>query len=803
MRKLAGLFAAVALLGLPTMSAAKAAGPAPTGVPAAAPAAAHKPEPALPKPAGWPFAEAFPRTSGTGRLAGGASYWSDFLYDDHGAKGTSTSFGPVGLAPSIGTYLYASPNAHQNGADIFRTAIGADDTNTYWRVDWNTLTDPTLPIAEFAIDVDGNPKTGTTDWPAGAAVHSPGTELALVVTGTKAWLVDAATGVRRDVSTIAGQLAVDGNAQSFVVRVPKAALPSTAKPWTVRLAAGVNDGAGNFAPVSAIDGANSGQPPVYNVAFRSYRQETPGNGNYWMDGAQANALAAGDVTPFSITVNWAQLASKTTQPEPRPTGYTNRWYVSSIQDLGPGVIGPDNNAGFDDRPNYLGRVQPYAVYVPSSYTGKSPVPLTWILHSLSEQHNQYGTLAPKLLQAFCEKRNSICATTLGRGPDGWYYDEAEVDFWEVWNRLASTYSLDPERTVLSGYSMGGWGTYKLGLAYPSLFAKAMALAGPPACGIRLAPGFDLHANNGRCTTEGNTTPLVENARWLPFVIHQGVADELVPVASVILQSQQFDKLGYRYRLQLYPTGDHLASSVVDPIYLGDEAAQIGNDTRKQNPGHITYTWYPHLARPEWGIGPNGAWWVQDVAAADAGPGKLAHIDATSGARPEPAITSTTQQGLDPQAAASAFTERTWHEGATPPRITQLQLTLTNVGALTLDLAGAGFRPAETGTVAVTSDRSTRLVLKGLADSMGVAVDGGAPGRVVAGAGAIALAAGAHQVTFAPLPSPPSAAGPGTSVLGSQLPATGAPETALAGAGIALLVGALALRRVLARAVLRR
>ena len=41
------------------------------------------------------------------------------------------------------------------------------------------------------------------------------------------------------------------------------------------------------------------------------------------------------------------------------------------------------------------------------------------------------------------------------------------------------------------------------------------------------------------------------------------------------------------------------------------------------------------------------------------------------------------------------------------------------------------------------------------------------------------------------------------MLGSQLPATGAPETALAGAGIALLVGALALRRVLARAVLRR
>ena len=41
----------------------------------------------------------------------------------HGAKGTQTSFGPVGLAPSVGTYLYADPNAHQNGADIFPCAL--------------------------------------------------------------------------------------------------------------------------------------------------------------------------------------------------------------------------------------------------------------------------------------------------------------------------------------------------------------------------------------------------------------------------------------------------------------------------------------------------------------------------------------------------------------------------------------------------------------------------------------------------------------------------------------------------------
>lgn len=37
-------------------------------------------------------------------------------------------------------------------------------------------------------------------------------------------------------------------------------------------------------------------------------------------------------------------------------------------------------------------------------------------------------------------------------------------------------------TQITGYSMGGYAAYKLGLAHPDLFAGAMSLAGPPVCG---------------------------------------------------------------------------------------------------------------------------------------------------------------------------------------------------------------------------------------------------------------------------------------------------------------------------------
>src|SRR6476469_9074457 len=67
------------------------------GMPEGVPPAALKPEPELPAPAGWPFGEEFPRTCGTSRFAGGALFWSDFLYDDHGPPGVLVDITTGGL----------------------------------------------------------------------------------------------------------------------------------------------------------------------------------------------------------------------------------------------------------------------------------------------------------------------------------------------------------------------------------------------------------------------------------------------------------------------------------------------------------------------------------------------------------------------------------------------------------------------------------------------------------------------------------------------------------------------------------
>ncbi|MDQ1466622.1 MAG: hypothetical protein QOH10_1037, partial [Actinomycetota bacterium] len=430
----------------------------PVGMPDGVPPAAVRPEARLPVPSGWAAPDQFSRTSGTGRYAKGAYEWTDFLYDDHGATGTVVAAPVAGLAPPRGTYVYPAGAAHGNGADIFRIGVAATKTGTSWRVDWTTLDDPNLPVIAFAVDSDGNPTTGGSSWGAGSGLTSNGIDHVLIVSSQGAWVTDVAT--QQSVALGAAAVSVTHDPSramgSFVARVPTAALPALSGRWTIRAASGLATADGrNFAPVPPTNGALPGEPAVYDFGFDPITNE-PAADNLWMESTQAQALMTGDATAFATVVDWDTARHQTTTPEPFVTGPSNRWYVSSIE-LGKGVVADasDSPAG-DIRPNFLGRVQPYAVYVPTTYNPANATPLTWLLHSLGVQHNQYVSINPNLIRQACETRGSICATTLGRGPDGWYYEAAELDFWEVWHALAASYHLDPDRTVLSGYSMGGW-----------------------------------------------------------------------------------------------------------------------------------------------------------------------------------------------------------------------------------------------------------------------------------------------------------------------------------------------------------
>jgi len=726
----------------------------PPGMPADVPAAASTAAPSLPEPAStaWPFPSTFPQTSGEGRLAGGASLWSDFIYDDYGASSpegvTASTFAQSsGLAARQGDYVFPSGAADNNGADIFRAGVGLKGGYSYWRVDWVTLADPTIPIAEWTFDTDDNPATGEALWPAEAGVSSPGIDQALVVSSRGAWLVNPLTGLRTNVLAEGGALTVDPVSKSFIVAIPRSVLPVSGT-WRVRLAAGLADSTGqNFAPPD-IDAAGASAlaataERVYNVTFRTVAQEPPvytdgssdalvaaaqaalaGNpigsalgadgiaravtGNFWMEDDQADTLAGGDVSKFSLLVDWSALAAGETTPEPQPTGYSARWYVSRLHP-GSGQVTDDGAEG-NFKPTLLEQVQPYSVYVPTTYRPGQAMPLTWILHSLEVNYNQYGGDDPQLIQQLCQDRGSICATTEGFGPAGWYYNEAETDFWQVWRQLAQSYTLDPSRTVISGYSMGGWASYKLALEHPDDFAGALVLDGPVVCGVGVYPGVSAPADQGpACSDDGQSQPLIANARWIPYVIDQTYADELVPTTGVLAQTQAFDRLGERYDLFIHTGGDHLAFAVEDRF--ADAVTALGSPVRESDPGRFVYDWYPSLNSAALGIGATGDYWLSGLSARNDAYGEVAGIQANDAALPVPAVTAQRSgPALTTQPLPGTNTALTWKLGARPAAARRMTLQLTDVAGLTVDGAAAHLT---TGTITVRSDGATRLTVSGL------------------------------------------------------------------------------------------
>ena len=105
-------------------------------------------------------------------------------------------------------------------------------------------------------------------------------------------------------------------------------------------------------------------------------------------------------------------------------------------------------------------------------------------------------------------------TPSGRGPDGWYYDHAGADTFEVWADVAARYRLDPSFTDIAGYSMGGYGTYKFTTQFPDLFgAGAQPTVGPPALGIWSPPQAEPTGGERSLTQR-----MLGSTRNVPFLI---------------------------------------------------------------------------------------------------------------------------------------------------------------------------------------------------------------------------------------------------------------------------------------------
>jgi predicted peptidase len=202
---------------------------------------------------------------------------------------------------------------------------------------------------------------------------------------------------------------------------------------------------------------------------------------------------------------------------------------------------------------------PYRLYVPTSWDGKSQLPLIVILHGAGADENMYVDLNDKQLIRLAEQHGYILVSPLGYTRMGAYgtplrlpavfgnpgiaekqraavsaeqertLELSEKDVINVLEIVINEYPVDRSSMFLTGHSMGSGGTWYLGAKYAQYWAAIAPMSGPfvdetnyPWDSIRKMPVFMTEGT-------GATPSLVGSKAMLAWMKERGFKIEYMEV----------------------------------------------------------------------------------------------------------------------------------------------------------------------------------------------------------------------------------------------------------------------------------
>lgn len=195
-----------------------------------------------------------------------------------------------------------------------------------------------------------------------------------------------------------------------------------------------------------------------------------------------------------------------------------------------------------------GKEMEYALFVPSKYDKEKKAPLMLALHGLGSNPQQIMRYPSLTDQA--EKYGFIVAAPMGYNSRGWYGvkgktspkdkpenlgELSEKDVMNVLDLVKKEFTIDAARVYLMGHSMGGGGTWHLGLTYPDVWAGLAPIA----------PAIFRKADE------------LQKIKHVPVILIQGDQDKLVPVAGARRWAEQMKKLSMQYEYIEVAGGGHV------------------------------------------------------------------------------------------------------------------------------------------------------------------------------------------------------------------------------------------------------
>ncbi|MCG2815995.1 MAG: linear amide C-N hydrolase [Candidatus Aminicenantes bacterium] len=202
----------------------------------------------------------------------------------------------------------------------------------------------------------------------------------------------------------------------------------------------------------------------------------------------------------------------------------------------------------------------YTLSIPDTYDPEKPQPLVVALHYGGEVTPFYGRGYLKLLVLPALKGLNALILAPDCPDRSWTSPVSETAVIGLIKALLSDYKIDERKILLTGFSLGGIGTYHLAARHPGLFSAAIPMA-------------------ARTTEE--TLALIHN---IPFYIIHSDGDELFPMESVEAIVKTLKEKGMKVQLQVIRGISHWRTTAFVPA-LRQAASWVKNIWDKDTSGH--------------------------------------------------------------------------------------------------------------------------------------------------------------------------------------------------------------------------
>jgi predicted esterase len=235
--------------------------------------------------------------------------------------------------------------------------------------------------------------------------------------------------------------------------------------------------------------------------------------------------------------------------------------------------------------SYDRSLQPYQLRLAENWAPARAYPMIVDLHGSGNDHTLsfvLGALQPPQSPAADDPPPApavepyVTIMPWGRGNRG-YMHVAERDVWDAMDDAAVAVSLDPDRYYLTGFSMGGGGTWNVGLRNPDRWAALCIGAG----GMWDAPPG---------------TGLAGNVSYLPVRIAHGTADGAVPIAMAYAMQAELKQYGLEANMRIIEGLGH-----TQPAWLVAENVIWMLKFRRKRPAEFSFVSDMDEHAGAWGV----------------------------------------------------------------------------------------------------------------------------------------------------------------------------------------------------------